>query len=221
MVWARSRAGFLFAIGTAPPTAPDDDDTKDGDGNTLTITARLDCEGYHLRPPRGTLVHAVNDGRNSALVGPDRLEMDAHEAKSLREGRLPNVGVLARVQLFTTRAGDALGLDEFIVEYEEDFTEGRLDDNTDSGDDCDGYKMVVDSSRVYHALDSGLNADLKTVGTDQDAHETIHAVDPARSTGQRLRVAAAAFRAGQVMCPQEIVVEYEEVGEEPVRAKET
>lgn len=203
--------------------APPDDDTVDSAGTALTITAHLDRDAATIRPPRVTLLHALNDLRNVALTSPDRLPMDTYEAKSDRYGRGTQEGNFLRLYAYTLRAAEMFALSEVVVDFDLVPADTYLNPGTVTGTDKDGASMSVGTVGIFTAADSLRDADLVAgVGTVQDTHEGRFWAADTLGIGNYLRVLwNTDGRAGGVACPVEIEVEFELVGAEVIRAAVT
>lgn len=148
--------------------------------------------------------------------------MDRHLAISNRAGRLPNVGTLHRVHLFTSRAGEAPAPRELVLFVSFDRQRGRGIRAADTANrtDRDGYTLTVPETRLRHAANSLRNADLSTGLTDQDRLVTSHGIDPARAEALIHRILLqTAGRAGECWAPRELIIYASVRGNAPVEAK--
>jgi hypothetical protein len=201
----------------AQAITPTDDDAD------TTVTARTDHDGTTIRPARVTIMHAVNSARNTDLTGPDRMPMDRYWSRSSRVGRLPNLGYTHRIFLQAGRAGDALAPRDLILLVSPSAPAARLSSaDTTKRTDRDGTTMCVPTVYVQYAAESGRNADLRCVNTDQDRHRTRHQIPLAdRRGGVHRFFLHADGRAGTVFAPRDLYLEVVPSGDGRVRAEAT
>lgn len=103
--------GYYGILSTVVSTPPPDDDAD------TTVTTRVDHDGTTIRPPRVTLLHAMDSLLNADLVGPHRIKLDSFEAKSDRMARGRTNGRSGRIFAYTNRAADGLAIKQIIVTY--------------------------------------------------------------------------------------------------------
>jgi len=210
---------FLFLHGASPFTAvtpPSDDDAD------TTVTTFTDFAGYVVRPARITIRHAMDSAREADLTGGDRTPLDRFEVRSLRSGRLPNEGLVARVIAHSARAGDAFAPLAFIFDLGVSQHRRRLSTDTANRTDRDGYTVVVPSLTVFHAADSALRSTLTALPSDRDRFYTRHDVPASGRIGGVHRVLVVSDgRAGSAFAPSAIILDVSVTRAKRVAARST
>lgn len=211
---------LFFDLGGSPSTVettPADDDAD------VSVTARTDRDGATVRPPRTTILAVAGSLANADLAGPDRVDLDAHEAKSDRIGRNTQDGTVHRVLAYSNRAGDAAAARLLEIEY--DVVPANplaIAADTTSGSDRDGADIRVPQIIGHHAANSLRNGVLLLgSGMLQDEDQTYFLTPTTLDEGRALRVyLAQSGRAGDAYALAAVEIEYDDGSEEPVRAKE-
>lgn len=200
---------FFFkgaSITSVDPITPTDDDAD------TTVTARIDVDGNTIRPPRLTLLHAVDSARNADLHDADRLPMDRYDSTSVRLGRVPTTGHHMRIYAFTSRAGEGAPIRRVVAEIGASKATQRLVTDTTSRTGPDGETLRVATTRLFHAAESARNAALSSAGTDRDRFLTLHALPGSGKVAALHRLFMQHDgRAGNAWCPREIIVRFETV----------
>lgn len=208
---------FLRQGGSAPitETTPSDNDAD------VSVTTRTDRDGATIRPPRVTLMTALDSLANAALADPQRGPLDVFEVKFDRMGG-DEEGSLGRILAYSNRGADALAIKALIIEYDEVPLEPDIDgEDTASGTDRDGAHIRVPQLLLRTAMESLRNADL-TIGSSsyRDARQAHFHTAGEQDEGWAGRVLLdQAGRGGDAYAVAQIEIEYEEVGEEQVRAE--
>jgi len=189
----------------AVATPPVDDDTD------TAVGTYTDCFGYGMRPGRVTALHAMDSARNADLVGPDRTDLNMHEIRSLRTGRLPTAGVYVDILLASSRAGERWAPESVNVSYTAEAHEQRIPAaETTARTDCFGYEAIPPTWLAYLSMDGAREAQMETVGaTDQDAYSVFLALPADRRGMHPDLLLASSGRAGERGVPHTVFVEYE------------
>ena len=213
--------GYSGILAAAAATAPADDDTKNNDGTTLTVTSVSDCDGANIRPPRLTFRRAVDSGRNADLSGSFRADMDRRFVRYKPPVR--NKGLRTRIVATSNRAGDALGVSRIVVYGTRSNPDVKRDvTDTTSRTDCNGAFIRVPELRVAHAADSAQNADLTYGATDRDRVRVRLPVHSSIRAGYRHRLLIQSdCRAGNALGIMRITVWGTRGPETPARARIT
>lgn len=199
---------ILFQLGgseTAVETTPSDDDAD------VTVTTRADCDGATVRPPRVTLLTAVDSLANSALADPQRGALDAHEVRFIRLGN-DETGTLYRVYGYSNRGADAFAAKAIVIEYEVlDNTADMAAADTTSGTDRDGAHVRVPQLALRTAMNSLRNGALTIAsGTDRDAREARFMCADVLDVGYAIRLLLdQAGRGGDAYAVTQVKIDYD------------
>ncbi len=207
--------GIAWDVPSTPEVAPPDDDAD------TVITAYLDRDSATIRPPRLTVLHAMDSLLNSDLHGADRLPMDTFEGKSDRVARNPSEGLQFRLHAFTSRAGEPLGIRSLDLDLDLlSIDSGLLATDTTAGTDKDGGTMSVATVSVFMASDSVRNADLDAASGDTtNSYLGVYQGANVDQVSDVLRLSVQKLgRAGAVACIAELELELEIGGENVLRA---
>jgi hypothetical protein len=210
---------FAGKIESVTLVQPSDDDTD------TTVTARTDRDGYTVRAPRVTLLHAVDSALNVDLVGADRTAMDRYSVRSRRNGRTPahSETSVVRLKAFSLRAADAFAPRTVIVRYTESSKPGRRQTDTTDRTDIDGYTLRVPPWQVSQSSDSARNADLSSIGvTDRDRFKVRLRVPRTAQRGfvHRIKLGTDG-RAGNAGIPKQVNLTLTLAGRRLLKAKAT
>ena len=212
---------ILFLRQGGSPATPTEVTPSDDDAD-VSVTTRSDRDGATIRPPRVTLMTALDSLANSALADPQRGPLHAFEVKFERSGA-DEEGTLVRIYSYSNRAADLYAAKAFIIEYEE--VEDTVDipvADTTSGTDSDGAHLRVAQIHLRYALDSLRDADLNIASaTDRDARRAYFHPALQIDEGWQVRlVFDQDGRGGDVYAISQIDIEYEDAGMEQIRAEE-
>jgi hypothetical protein len=200
----------------ADETTPLDDDAD------VAVTTRTDRDGATVRPPRTTLLTAMDSLASSALEAPSRAPMDAHEAYFERIGAGTQEGSLIRIHPYSNRAADAAAIRYLVVEYDIVPADVNPTIDTTGGTDRDGAHIRVPTTFVRTAMNSLREAAL-TIATapERDAREGYYLSAGEQDLGHAMRLMIGQVgRAGDAFAISHLEVEYEIAGEHQVRAEE-
>jgi hypothetical protein len=206
---------------TFTTTPPWDDDTTQGDGSSITVTATVDADAATIRAPRPVLLHAFDSARNADLVEPELLDMDRYSARSLRAGRARNEGMTVRVDAYTARAGNAMAGAVTVLDLVPRGTLPVAAPETTARAADDGSSIAVPTVKVYTGR-GNRNGDLGLGGASRDRFATIHDVSRQGAVGTRLRIDFVGDgRAGNAMANRRLVLTLTAVGDKDTLARAT
>jgi hypothetical protein len=215
--WRQNAGWGYYGISTAiSETTPEDDDAD------VTVTTRTDRDGATVRPPRSTLLTAMDSLANSALEAPSRAPLDAHEAYFERVGAGTQEGSLARSNMYSNRAADAAAVLMYIIDYDVVSNTVDVTIDTTGGTDKDGAHVRVPTTFLRTAMDTLRNAGL-TIGTapERDAREGYYWAANELDVGVALRaLIGQAGRGGDAYAVVELEIDYEVEGPHLARAEE-